>query len=114
VHKIVRKVQASNEVFHKVLGSIGTPEKFQAKRAQLAASVWKSMKATDSRECRNCHDFRSMDFSVQAERGGRLHEQGFEEGKTCIDCHKGIAHSLPQMETDSFGQPEAAASEPRG
>jgi len=114
VHKIVRKIQASNEVYHKVLASVGTPEKFQAKRAQLAASVWKSMKATDSRECRNCHDFRSMDFSVQGSRAGRLHEQGFAEGKTCIDCHKGIAHSLPHMETDSFGQPEAAAAEPRG
>ena len=114
VHKIVRKVQASNELYHKALGSIGTPEKFQAKRAQLAASVWKSMKATDSRECRNCHDFRSMDFSVQGGRAGRLHAEGFDKGKTCIDCHKGIAHSLPKMETDTFGQPGAAAPKPSG
>ena len=35
-YKIVRKIQASNEVLHKVLGSIDTPEKFEAKRLQLA------------------------------------------------------------------------------
>ncbi len=113
VHKIVRKVQASNELWHKALGSISTPEKFEAKRAQLANNVWMSMKRTDSRECRNCHDFRSMDYSVQGRRASRLHEEGFEGGKTCIDCHKGIAHRLPPMETDNFGQPGAAAEKPQ-
>ena len=103
VHKITRKIQASNEVLHKLLRSISTPEKFAAKREELARHVWASMKRTDSRECRNCHDFRSMDFSVQGQRASRLHEQGFAEGKTCIDCHKGIAHRLPKMDTDTFG-----------
>jgi len=112
VHKITRKIQASNELWHKALRSISTPEKFEAKRAQLAANVWKSMKQTDSRECRNCHDFRSMDFSVQGRRASRLHEEGFDSGKTCIDCHKGIAHRLPKMETDTFGQPES--QKPKG
>jgi cytochrome c-type protein NapC len=95
IHKLARKVRASNEVFHKVLGSVSTPEKFEAKRLALAQSVWKTMKETDSRECRNCHDFRSMDYGVQDRRAASLHQQGFDEGKTCIECHKGIAHSLP-------------------
>jgi cytochrome c-type protein NapC len=95
IHKLARKVRASNEVFHKVLGSINTTEKFEAKRLELARSVWKTMKETDSRECRNCHDFRSMDYGVQERRAASLHQQGFDEGKTCIDCHKGIAHTLP-------------------
>jgi cytochrome c-type protein NapC len=95
IHKLARKVRASNEVFHKVLGSVSTPEKFEAKRLVLAQSVWKTMKETDSRECRNCHDFRSMDYGVQDRRAANLHQQGFDEGKTCIDCHKGIAHTLP-------------------
>lgn len=102
-HKVLRKVRATNELFHKVLGSVGTPEKFRAKRAELARTVWKTMKETDSRECRNCHNFKFMDYSVQGLRARRLHEQGHDEGKTCIDCHKGIAHSLPSMETDVFG-----------
>lgn len=98
-HKMVRKIQASNELLHKALGSIDTPEKFNAKRLELATHVWQSMKATDSRECRNCHDYSSMDYGVQGRRASRIHQQGFENGGTCIDCHKGIAHTLPAQYT---------------
>jgi cytochrome c-type protein NapC len=97
VHKFVRKVKATNELYHKAVGSIDTPEKFDAKRLQLAQNVWRSMKATDSRECRNCHDNISMDFTKQGRRAVEQHQRGIDEGLTCIDCHKGIAHSLPDM-----------------
>jgi len=97
VHKFVRKVRATNELFHKVMGTIDTPEKFNAQRLHLARNVWKAMKETDSRECRNCHDFEAMDYSVQGRRASRVHQTGLEGGKTCIDCHKGIAHSLPAL-----------------
>ena len=97
VHKMVRKIQASNELFHKALGSIDTPEKFEAKRLELAKHVWTAMKNTDSRECRNCHDFESMDYTQQQRRAMDQHVKGFDKGETCIDCHKGIAHSLPGM-----------------
>lgn len=97
IHKIARKIKASNELYHKVMGTVGTPEKFNAKRLQLARSVWKTMKETDSRECRNCHDFESMDYFMQGRRAVDQHTRGFDEGKTCIDCHQGIAHSLPEM-----------------
>jgi cytochrome c-type protein NapC len=93
VHKVVRKIQASKEVFHKVLGTIDTPEKFDQKRLQLARNVWNAMKTTDSRECRNCHDFSSMNPEDQKKRARKQHIQGMEDGNTCIDCHKGIAHN---------------------
>jgi len=97
IHKMVRKVQASNELLHKALGTIDTPEKFEEKRLHLAQNVWRSMKQTDSRECRNCHNYESMDFGEQQRRAVANHSQGLEEGATCIDCHKGIAHSLPAL-----------------
>ena len=97
VHKFVRKIQATNELFHKVMGTIDTPEKFETKRLQLAQNVWRAMKKTDSRECRNCHDYDSMDFTTQGRRAVNQHSVGLEEGQTCIDCHKGIAHRLPDM-----------------
>ncbi len=97
VHKVVRKIQATNELYHKVMGTIDTPEKFEAKRLELAKHVWASMKRTDSRECRNCHDYESMDYTEQGRRAVAQHSNGFDEGKTCIDCHKGIAHSLPDL-----------------
>ena len=96
--KMVRKIQASNEVLHKVLGTIDTPEKFEAKRHELAQHEWDRMKRTDSRECRNCHNFTYMDYAEQNKRSSATHQQAFNEGKTCIDCHKGIAHRLPQIE----------------
>jgi len=94
-HKVVRKIQASNELYHKVLGSIDTPEKFNAHRLELSKNVWRAMKTTDSRECRNCHKFESMDYSMQEPRAAKLHQAGLNEGKTCIDCHQGVAHQLP-------------------
>ncbi len=97
VHKIQRKIQASNELFHKVMGTISTPEKFEEKRLKMARNVWKAMKDTDSRECRNCHEYESMDYTAQQRRAMNRHVEGFDEGRTCIDCHKGIAHSLPAM-----------------
>jgi len=95
VYKFIRKIRASNELYHKLMGSVNTREKFEAKRLQLAKNVWRVMKKTDSRECRNCHDHKSMDFVEQQRRAVKQHSTALEEGKTCIDCHKGIAHSLP-------------------
>jgi cytochrome c-type protein NapC len=92
VHKVIRKIQASNELVHKVLGSINTPEKFNEKRLAMAKKVWKAMKETDSRECRNCHDFDSMNPESQKGRARKQHLNGMQAGNTCIDCHKGVAH----------------------
>lgn len=94
-HKTVRKIQASNELLHHFLGTIDTREKFVEKRLELATNVWRTMKATDSRECRNCHDLSHMDFSAQEKRSADKHQASLKDGRTCIDCHQGIAHKLP-------------------
>lgn len=96
--KIARKMQASKEVWGKVFGTINTPEKFEAKRLELAEHEWTRLKANDSLECRNCHEFSSMDFTQQSNRAAERHSTSLASGeKTCIDCHKGIAHQLPDM-----------------
>jgi len=104
VHKVVRKIQATNELYHKVMGTVDTPEKFEARRWELANRVWEKMRATDSRECRNCHDFTAMELSEQDRSARKKHSLAPQEGKTCIDCHKGIAHQYPK-------RPEGSASE---
>ncbi len=96
VHKVVRKVRASNELFHWMKGSINTREKFEAKRPELARHVWASMKETNSRECRNCHGIDFMTEETQTPKASLMHSLARDWGKTCIDCHKGIAHSLPR------------------
>jgi cytochrome c-type protein NapC len=105
-HKMMRKIQASNELWHHLLGSIDTPEKYEAKRAKLASNEWARMKRTDSRECRNCHNFEFMDFAEQDARSGRQHQTAITSDQTCIDCHKGIAHRLPPIE-QYIGAPKA-------
>jgi cytochrome c-type protein NapC len=107
-HKMIRKIQASNEVLHKILGTIDTPEKFNAHRLELAKHEWERMRKTDSRECRNCHNFESFDYDEQGRRSSRMHQTGLNQGKTCIDCHKGIAHRLPEVE-QSIGAPKGGA-----
>ncbi len=112
--KMIRKIQASKEVWHHLLGSINTPEKFNAKRAQLAANEWARLKRTDSLECRNCHHFDAMDYAAQNSRSGQLHQQGFANGMTCIDCHKGIAHTLPPIEQHIGAPKDGSAQLPPG
>lgn len=95
-HMFARKVMATNELYHKVIGSIDTREKFEAKRLQLAEYVWGSMKSTDSRECRNCHGFAFMELEKQHTLSRKKHARSVKAGMTCIDCHMGIAHQLPR------------------
>ena len=91
-HKMIRKIKASKELWGKLTGSISTPEKFETHRLSLAMNEWERMKATDSIECRNCHDFGSMMPEFQKPRARQQHLNAMEVGQTCIDCHKGIAH----------------------
>lgn len=99
--KMVRKVQASRELWGKITGTINTPEKFEAKRLTLARREWSRMLANDSLECRNCHALESMDPGKQASRAARQHQRALEENITCIVCHQGVAHHLPDGMDDS-------------
>lgn len=103
--KIARKMQATvGEIPHWLLGTINTPEKFEAKRLQLARNVWSVMKKTDSRECRNCHELEHMDLDKQIRSARSKHtlKRQLARGETCIDCHQGIAHHLPEGWEDDF------------
>jgi trimethylamine-N-oxide reductase cytochrome c-type subunit TorC len=96
-HKIVRKAQATNEIIAKLAGTVDTPEKFETRRLDLARHEWARMKASDSRECRNCHSFEAMDHGKQSQKAAGMMSKAAEGGWTCIDCHKGIAHRLPDL-----------------
>jgi nitrate/TMAO reductase-like tetraheme cytochrome c subunit len=100
LYKVRRKVAATNELFHKLMGTIDTPEKFESYRLSLAKSVWASMRASDSRECRNCHSAASMDPAKQSATAVQVMNEGLRNGLTCIDCHMGIAHKLPKDEEE--------------
>jgi cytochrome c-type protein NapC len=97
-HKVARKMQASKEVWGKIFRTIDTREKFVDKRLELAQHEWERLKANDSLECRNCHNYDSMDITRQSVRAQNMHTTYLaSREKTCIDCHKGIAHRLPHI-----------------
>lgn len=106
VRKIKAKIIASKDIYHEYIGNFAVskeikndPEKyrahFEAERWRMANIVWDKMRANDSAECRSCHSFEAMDFDEQGRSAQRRHPRAMEEGKTCIDCHKGIAHHEP-------------------
>lgn len=103
VHMVRRKIGATNELFHKIIGSINTPEKFRAKRLQLAEYVWQNMEKTDSRECRNCHSFNYMTLASQKKSSQMAHKRAVDNKLTCINCHMGIAHQMAE-EFDEDGK----------
>lgn len=98
-----RKLIAGKDVWSELMGEIDTREKFDAKRMEMAKAEWARMKESDSAGCRNCHSFESMDIDAQDKMAGKRHTQAAlkETGKTCIDCHKGIAHKLPKIEGEA-------------
>ena len=99
-HKMLRKMQASQEIWEKITGFVDSKELFEAHRMEMAMSEWKRMKESDSRECRNCHTFDAMSNELQKPSAYKRHMKGKEDGQTCIDCHKGIAHHLPKEYRD--------------
>lgn len=95
--KMVAKAMAVQDLWHTMLGTIDTPEKFEQNRLHLAKQVWAKMEATNSRECRSCHKQDAMDIHKQRPKAATVMAKGLEKGETCISCHKGIAHKLPDM-----------------
>ncbi len=79
IHKVTRKILASNELIHHFMGTIDSRGKFLKKRHELAQHVWETMKQTDSRECRNCHSEKAMDLSEQKDTAAKQHTLG------CLD-----------------------------
>lgn len=97
--KTYAKMRATiKELPNHFLGKINTQEKFDAHKLEMAERVWTRMESNNSRECRNCHSYEAMSEELQDRTAQRRHSAEYREatGKTCIDCHKGIAHELPE------------------
>ncbi len=106
VAKMKMKISAVEQLYVHLTGKVDTPEKFEQRRLQMAEKVWARMKADNSATCRSCHAFDAMDYSAQKNVAQRMHRLAETQGKTCIDCHKGITHQLPNMQTqgNKFGE----------
>jgi cytochrome c-type protein NapC len=109
--KMHSKLFAIRDVVYEWLGTIDNEEKFEAKRWQMASRVWDKMRATDSRECRSCHEYEFMNLDEQDRRASKKHARAETKDKTCIDCHSGIVHEEP-LEPEGVAQ--QSQSDPAG
>jgi cytochrome c-type protein NapC len=98
--KMYAKLIATKDIYHEIVGTIDTPEKFEAHRWDMANRVWAKMERTDSRECRACHAFDAMDLAEQSRSARSRHAKAEDAGMTCIECHQGVAHYLPDEPED--------------
>jgi cytochrome c-type protein NapC len=89
-----RKIAAANETWNQMLGTINTPEKYEAHRLELAEKEWNRMRGNDSAECKTCHQPALMNDPDKAFLGD-MHRTAIANGRSCIDCHKGVAHTAP-------------------
>ncbi|HEF0060692.1 pentaheme c-type cytochrome TorC [Citrobacter sp. RHBSTW-00271] len=98
VPTLMRKTEALNDLYHTFISpSIDSPEKFNAKRAELAQREWARMSANNSAACKSCHSYEAMDHGKQSANAAAQMTAAAAKDSNCIDCHKGIAHHKPDM-----------------
>ncbi|MBF0563348.1 MAG: NapC/NirT family cytochrome c [Alphaproteobacteria bacterium] len=97
VYKVSTKLYFVNELIEHLAGTLSTREKYEAKRPAMAQAIWQRMRENDSRGCRNCHYYASMNLAQQEGLAARQHQLAAERGVTCIECHMGVAHKLPAV-----------------
>lgn len=98
--RLRRRLRASAEVYHHLLGTLDSPESFEARRLQMAQSVWSRMNHNDSVECRSCHDDPLGVDAGGSEVARGYHERAGRNGIGCIDCHKGLTHRMPPLRSN--------------
>lgn len=78
---------------------VDTPEAFAERLPGLAEDVWAYYLENDSQQCRSCHNPDGWDYEAQSAAAAAVHKQATEQGQTCIQCHQGIAHPVPEGAT---------------
>lgn len=93
---LVHKTKAGlKDTVQELRGVISTEEKFKKERLRLAKLVWAHYKENNSESCRHCHAITAETVARQKEFVRPMHQQFLSGAATCIDCHKGVAHTAP-------------------
>jgi len=90
--RVARKLRgATFEVWGQLAGVLDTPEKYEARRLEMAQTEWRRLRSDGAQECRGCHRTASMAEKSVAD----MHGAALSGGATCTDCHQGVAHRAP-------------------
>lgn len=82
------------DVVAHVAGTLDRRDAYEARRREMAETVWAQLEQTDSRWCRNCHSQEAMALNQQSPAAGVVHRRALDGARTCIDCHKGVGHGI--------------------
>ncbi len=91
----VKAINGAKDIYGHYTGIIDTPAKFEARRLHMATSEQTRMRNNNSAECRHCHDLQAMNPDKQKPFARKEHEKAKTANLSCIECHKGIAHTEP-------------------
>lgn len=95
--RLARKAHLLQEIWWNWQGTIATQDRYDAKRLELAQRVWADMEANGSRECKTCHSHAAMAAHEQSPEAAAMMKWAQDSGThTCISCHQGVAHVLPE------------------
>lgn len=95
-HYVKAKLFALKDIWFEAQGKLADQEKYESHRLEMAKQVWDDMKTNDSMTCKSCHSLEAMVLSEQSENARKMHKSLLTSKNTCIDCHKGIVHFMPE------------------
>ncbi|MBB4305094.1 nitrate/TMAO reductase-like tetraheme cytochrome c subunit [Rhodobium orientis] len=86
----------ARDVWYHLWGTIDDEETYQARRQEMAETVWAWLEETNSATCQTCHTPESMVAAAakQSEIAAGTHEGARASGMTCIACHQGVGHGI--------------------
>jgi nitrate/TMAO reductase-like tetraheme cytochrome c subunit len=90
-----KAMAGAKDVIGEMRGVIATEELFKKERLRMAQHVWEEFKGNNSKNCRTCHQFTAAVVAKQKDFVQPMHKQVLDGQATCIDCHKGVAHTAP-------------------
>ncbi|MGB5211249.1 MAG: NapC/NirT family cytochrome c [Gammaproteobacteria bacterium] len=90
------KMIVSLDIIAEIRGIAHDPADYEAHRGPWAKKVWIEYRENKSEFCLHCHAFDHMVEADQPRMAQRRHSKAEERGQSCIDCHQGIVHKLPE------------------
>ncbi len=96
---MVKRKTGSEQRHHDtfIAHSIDTPKNWKPNAWNLPSVNGRGMKENNSATCRSCHNYDAMDYARQHPEAARQMKVAAKDNQSCIHCHKGIAHQLPDM-----------------
>ncbi|MDJ0928339.1 MAG: NapC/NirT family cytochrome c [Gammaproteobacteria bacterium] len=102
------KTRVSLDIIPELMGKLDTAEKYESHRREMAMAVWADYLDRDSSYCVSCHSPESMVLENQERFAQRAHARATETGQSCIECHQGLVHKLPENWREAWNEVASA------